>query len=157
MTLATRLRALEADVPAAHPIPPGDGWARAYVAFLALVPADLRGAVAARLGGPYGPDTEPLADWVAAPFARWAPPPPPGYQLPRALVGWALAPPRPFWFGHHCGTCGLAVPLFLSPSALPDLPADLRVFPICPGCGGATSHAAVYRPDPAPMAREELR
>ena len=148
MTLTRRVRAPEAAGASDHPSPPDDGWVRACAAFLALVPADLRDAVAARLGGPYGPDTEALAGWVSGPFARWAPPRPPGYVLPRALVGWVLAPPRPFWFGHHCGTCGLAVPLFLSPSAVPDPPADLRAFPACPACGGATGHAAVYRPDP---------
>ncbi|MDY3563395.1 hypothetical protein R5W23_004898 [Gemmata sp. JC673] len=156
MRLSGRIEALTARVacrPAAGPAPPLPDWLRDRTAFLALVPEALRERMAARLDEPYGPDSESLASWVGVPFARWAPAPAPQYRLPEALVAWVLDPPRPFWFGHHCGSCGLAVPLVLVPSSDPRPLADLRAFPTCPACGGRTSHAANDRPD-APENRQ---
>ena len=145
MTLARRVRNLEAGgSPGQGGESPSNSWRCACEAFLTLVPADLRERLGARLPGPSGSDTEALASWVAAPFAGWAAPAPSVSVLPRALVAWVLSPPRPFWFGHHCGTCGLAVPLYLVPSGVPNPPADPRAFPTCPACGGAT------RPDTTP-------
>lgn len=132
-----RLEALVASVlrpPAVAPA--ADPWAEV----LALVPADYQDTLAARLGGPYSADLEALASWAVAPFAPWARPPAAGVQVPASLVGWLLAPPHRYWVGHHCGACGLAVPVGL------DRP--VRPFPACPACGGATSFAAYDRPDP---------
>ncbi len=153
MRLSGRIEALASRVActsAVGPAPALPNWVRDRAAFLALVPGHLRGAVASRLDGPYGPDSESLAAWVGAPFARWAPPPAPDYRLPEPLVTWVLDPPFRFWFGHHCGGCGLAVPIYLLPSSDPRPRADIRVFPSCPACGGVTSHAAYHRPDALP-------
>ncbi|VTU02488.1 unnamed protein product [Gemmataceae bacterium] len=117
-------------------VPARDPWAE----ILSLVPAEFRGALAAKLGGPYDADLEALTSWAAAPVAPWARPPAAGVQVPEALVAWVLDPPHRYWVGHHCGACGLAVPVGL------DRPA--RPFPTCPACGKPTSFAAYYRPDP---------
>lgn len=145
MRLSERIRALEqrtADQPAAADV-------REYRSeeFWTWVPEDLRAAVAERLNGPYAEDPESYASWALWPFARWAPDPGQEFRFPRALVEWLLDPPHRFWMGHHCGRCGLSVPLHFTSSNGLDRPTDLRVFPLCPTCGGATSHDAHYRPD----------
>jgi hypothetical protein len=132
-----RLESLAADIlrpPAVAPA--ADPWAEV----MALVPAELRDALAAALGGPYSADLEALALRASAPFAPWARRTAAGLQIPAALVAWLLDPPYRYWVGHHCGACGLAVPVGL------DRP--VRPFPTCPACGKATSFAAFYRPDP---------
>lgn len=131
-----------------------DACERQRAAFLVWVPEDLCGAVLERLDGPYAEDSESYASWSLWPFARWAQEPGPEYRFPRALVEWILDPPRAFWMGHHCGRCGLSVPLYSTHCGDPDPPKDLRVFPTCPACGGVTSHAASYRPDPVALAHE---
>jgi len=108
------------------------------VAFLMMVPEDLRMAVGIalcdRVRGEY------LADWACWPFAPWATPPA-RFQFPRVLVEWLLKPPRGWFFGHTCGRCGLRVPLLPNDSNDPATP-PIRVFPSCPACGGTTSSAA---------------
>ncbi|WP_439620677.1 hypothetical protein [Gemmata sp.] len=98
------------------------------------MPAEFRAALAARLNGPYDAALEALASWACAP------PPAPGFRLPVALAAWVLDPPHRYWVGHHCGACGLAVPVGL------DRP--VRPFPTCPACGGATTSTAYNQPDP---------
>ena len=150
MRLSVRVRALERQV-ASHLADDrssvADEWDRRREVFLAWVPEDLRGAVTQRLDGPYAENTESYASWSLWPFARWAPEPGSEFRFPRVFVEWLLAPPRRFWMGHSCGRCGLSVPLYSTASDDPDPPKDLRVFPLCPACGGTTSHAASYRPD----------
>jgi hypothetical protein len=104
------------------------------------VPTAFRADLGARLTGSYSADLEALASWAAAPFAPWTRPPAAGVQVPASLVAWVLNPPHRYWVGHHCGACGLAVPVGL------DQP--VRPFPHCPACGGTTSFAAYDRPDP---------
>ncbi|WP_439624356.1 hypothetical protein [Gemmata sp.] len=122
--------------PVAPTGPEPDPWAEV----LALVPAEFRAALAAKLGGPYDADVEALASWTSAPLAPWARPAAPGFRVPAALVAWVMDPPHRYWAGHHCGACGLAVPVGLDD--------PIRPFPACPACGGATSYAAYGRPDP---------
>ncbi|WP_439630643.1 hypothetical protein [Gemmata sp.] len=135
----TRLESLAARsvVPAADAaVSARDTWAEV----LALVPGKFTDALAAKLGGPYDADLEALASWASAPLAPWARSPAPGLVLPAALVAWVLDPPHRYWVGHHCGACGLAVPVGLDD--------PIRPFPACPACGGATSYAAYDRPHP---------
>ena len=61
------------------------------VAFLMMVPEDLRMAVGIALCDPDGDDA--LHSWASRPFARWASIPA-GFQFPRALVEWLLARPH---------------------------------------------------------------
>ena len=114
--------------------------------FLARIPADLRAAVDAALRAPFATRTA-FADLERGPFAPWAPPMPDDFTFPRGMVAWMLDPPRAYWMGHHCGRCGLTVPLFLTWSNDPDPPPTVIAFPTCPACGGATSSAAYSRPD----------
>jgi hypothetical protein len=112
-------------------------------AHLARVPADLRDAVAALLGGP--DEADELSSWVIWPFARWAVMPA-GFVFPRALVEWILHPPRGWYMGRTCGRCGLNVPLLSTWSNDPDPPGTIVVFPTCPACGGRTSYGAGSAP-----------
>lgn len=123
--------------------------ARRRAEFLGRIPPDLRPAVAAAL------DTEPdsrerydFDELSLSPFASWATMPP-GFEYPRALIECLLNPPRDLLLVHHCGRCGLRVPIFLTWSNDPNPPADLTVFPTCPRpeCGGRTSYAANWGPD----------
>lgn len=114
------------------------------VAFLMMVPEDLRMAVGIALS--YG-DDDALHSWALWPFARWATVPA-GFQFPRALVEWILRPPRGWFLGHACERCGLAVPLLTTWSNDPDPPPSIVVFPACPACGGQTSHAANWFTEP---------
>ncbi|HEX4611628.1 MAG TPA: hypothetical protein VH092_25760 [Urbifossiella sp.] len=114
-------------------------------AFLGLVPADLRAAVAGVFADP--DRAERLAEWVLYPFARWAAPPA-GFEFPRPLVDWLLAPPRGWFLGHACERCGLAVPLLTTWSNDPTPPQSMVVFPACPACGGQTSWAANWWTEP---------
>ncbi|HYH64252.1 MAG TPA: hypothetical protein VD866_06100 [Urbifossiella sp.] len=107
------------------------------VAFLMMVPEDLRMAVGIalcdRVRGEY------LADWACWPFAGWATPPA-GFQFPRALIEWLLNPPHPWFLGHNCERCGLGVPLLALDSRDPaPPPPTIVVFPACPACGGRTT------------------
>jgi len=107
------------------------------VAFLMMVPEDLRMAVGIALS--YDADCG-LHEWAHWPFAQWATVPA-GFRFPRALVEWLLKPPPGWFFGHTCGRCGLRVPLLPADSNDPAAP-PVRVFPYCPACGGTTSSAA---------------
>lgn len=109
------------------------------VAFLMMVPEDLRMAVGIALSDPDGDDA--LHSWALWPFARWATIPA-GFQFPRALVEWLLGRPHAWFLGHHCERCGLGVPLLSRDSRDPNPPPTIVVFPTCPACGGPTSHAA---------------
>jgi hypothetical protein len=113
--------------------------------FLARIPADLRAAVDAALRAPFGSEAG-FASLERDPFAPWALPMPADFTFPRGMVAWMLDSPREYWMGHHCGRCGLTVPLFLTWSNDPDPPPDLAAFPICPACGGRTSYEAQSRP-----------
>ncbi|QDU21276.1 hypothetical protein [Urbifossiella limnaea] len=117
------------------------------VAFLMMVPEDLRMAVGITLRDPDGDDA--LHSWVARPFARWAVAPA-GFQFPRALVEWLLGRPHAWFLGHHCERCGLGVPLLTTDSRDPSPPPSIVVFPTCPACGGVTSHAANWWTEPPP-------
>jgi len=108
------------------------------VAFLMMVPEDLRMAVGIALCDPNGDHS--LHSWALWPFAPWATVPP-GFQFPRTLVEWLLKPPRGWFFGHTCGRCGLRVPLLATDPHDPAAP-PVAVFPTCPACGGRTSSAA---------------
>jgi hypothetical protein len=123
--------------------------------FLVHVPADLRPAVVAALDDPDPVRNEQLATWQLWPFARWVGPIPAGFVFPPAFVAWLLDPPRGYWMGHHCGRCGMTVPLFNTWSNDPDPPPVLSPFPTCPACGGRTSHGAHYQPDPTPVEEDE--
>jgi len=112
------------------------------VAFLTMVPEDLRMAVGIALCDPNGDDA--LHSWAAHPFARWATVPA-GFRFPRALVGWLLHPPRGWFPGHACERCGLTVPLLIFDSTDPTSRPSIVVFPTCPACGGTTSHTAAAR------------
>lgn len=116
------------------------------VAFLMMVPEDLRLAVGVALSVPDG--DESLHSWALGPFARWATPPA-GFQFPRALVEWLLHPPRDWFLGHACGRCGLGVPLVSTWATDPSPPPSIVVFPACPACGGRTSSAANHQPEAA--------
>lgn len=146
MTLRHRIRALERR-PAGSPDDPVTrimaGHRRQRDEFLTHIPADLRARVSAAIDSDRG---EGFGSLMSAPFARWAPPVPAGFEFPRALVGWMLNPPRGYWMGHHCERCGLAVPLLATWSNDPGPPPKLSVFPACPACGGRTTHAASYGP-----------
>ena len=113
------------------------------VAFLMMVPEDLRMAVGIALSDPDGDDA--LHSWAHAPFARWATPPA-GFEFPRALVEWLLRPPRGWFPGHCCERCGLGVPLLVTWSNDPDPPSSIAVFPACPACGGKTTFMAAFEP-----------
>ena len=157
MRLSGRIRALERQVSshsAGERSAAVDACRHQREVFLTWVPEDLRGAVVERLDGPYAENTESYASWSSRPFGRWAPVPGPEFRFPRVFVEWLLNPPRSFWMGHTCGRCGLSVPLHSTYSGDPNPPQDLRVFPTCPACGGVTSHAASYRPDPVALAGE---
>jgi hypothetical protein len=117
------------------------------VAFLKMVPADLRMAVGVALCDPDG--DESLHSWALWPFARWATPPA-GFEFPRALVEWLLTPPRAWFLGHACGRCGLGVPLLVTWQNDPSPPPSIVVFPACPACGGPTSFAATWQKEAAP-------
>ncbi len=149
MRLCGRITALERRADRSVTAPPVDPWLVRRESFLARMPDEMRAAVESRLDGPYSQFTEVMASWASAPFARWAAEPAAEFRFPRGLVAWVLDAPRRFWMGHHCGRCGLAVPLYFTWSNDPDPPPDLRPFPHCPACGGITSHAACYRPDSA--------
>jgi hypothetical protein len=112
------------------------------VAFLMMVPEDLRMAVGIALS--YG-DDDSLHSWALWPFARWATIPA-GFQFPRALVEWLLNPPRGWFLGHNCERCGLGVPLLATWSNDPDPPPSIVVFPACPACGGKTTYMAGFEP-----------
>jgi len=112
------------------------------VAFLMRVPDDLRMAVGIALCDPNGDDA--LHSWAAQPFARWATVPA-GFQFPRALVEWLLSRPHSWFPGHACERCGLKVPLLIFDSTDPTPRPSIVVFPMCPACGGATSHTAAAR------------
>lgn len=116
---------------------------RQCAAHLARIPADLRPAVAAAL-----PDSDELSEWVTSPFAGWAVVPP-DFEFPRSLVTWFLAPPRPWFLGHSCGTCGLNVPILMTWSNDRNPPEQVVVFPECPACGGRTGYMATFQPDDA--------
>jgi hypothetical protein len=117
-------------------------------AFLSHAPADLRAAVDAGFSES-NPESETFASWLLWPFAKWAPPMADDFVFPRALVEFMLSPPRPIWMGHCCERCGLYVPLYLVPSRDPTPPpADLRVFPTCPACGGKTSFSGSNQSGP---------
>ncbi|HJZ55977.1 MAG TPA: reverse transcriptase-like protein [Gemmataceae bacterium] len=47
---------------------------------------------------------------------------------------------RRAWMGHHCGRCGMSVPLLTTWENDPDRPSSIVVFPTCPdpACGGKT-------------------
>jgi hypothetical protein len=112
--------------------------ARRRTEHLVRIPADLRAAVAAALDD----RVEDVSEWAEEPFARWAMIPP-GFQYPRDLVTWLLNPPRKWWLGHACGSCGLNVPLLETWTHDPDPPqGGVIVFPACPSCGSPTSFAA---------------
>ena len=115
------------------------------LAFLMMVPEDLRMAVGIHLSHH---EDESLHSWALWPFAPWAAVTP-GYQFPRALVEWLLNPPHRWFLGHHCGRCGLGVPLRVLDSRDPNPPTTLVVFPSCPACGGVTSYAAHWQKEPA--------
>ncbi|QDU23605.1 hypothetical protein [Urbifossiella limnaea] len=117
------------------------------VAFLMMVPEDLRMAVGIALRDPDGDDA--LHSWVSRPFASWASIPA-GFQFPRALVEWLLARPHAWFLGHSCERCGLGVPLLSTWSNDPAPPPTIVVFPTCPACGGVTSHAANWYTEPPP-------
>lgn len=119
-----------------------DAWAADRAACLGRVPDDLRAAAGAALADPLR--GEDLADWVLWPFAPWATVPA-GFRFSRALVEWLLHPPRPWFLGHHCGRCGLGVPLLSTWSNDPNPPTTIVVFPACPACGGKTSYAAHWQ------------
>ena len=110
------------------------------LAFLRRVPADLGPAVDAALDDPdRGPQ---FAEWAGNICARWATPPD---ELPRSLVEWTLSANRRWWIGQNCERCGLAVPLLVTWENDTNPPADIRVFPRCPLCGGTTSFRASRR------------
>jgi len=113
------------------------------VAFLMMVPEDLRMAVGValcdRVRGEY------LSDWACWPFARWATPPA-GFQFPRALVEWLLDPPHAWFLGHTCERCGLKVPIPHAGSDDPRPRPSPAVFPACPACGGKTTFPAGTEP-----------
>jgi hypothetical protein len=117
----------------------GDAGHAGRVAFLGLVPADLRMRVGIALADP--DCDEGLHQWAARPFARWAVVPA-GFAFPRPFVGWLLAPPRGWFLGHACERCGLMVPLLATWSNDPNPPPSIVAFPVCPACGGATTYAA---------------
>jgi hypothetical protein len=153
VTLRSRLRAIEKQTAAAtrrddHFAAVLAEMDRDRAAFLTHIPADLRPRVSAALANADGPQGESLSSWQLWPFARWAGPVPAGFVFPPAFVAWLLDPPRDFWMGHTCGRCGMSVPLYFTHNNDPDPPPALSPFPTCPACGGRTSHAAHYRPDP---------
>ena len=153
MKLAGRIDALERRTAVRRELGDGLGeFLRRREASLSLVPEDLRAAVESRLRPARAVQAETFSSWLHGPFARWAPAPAAGYRFPRSMVAWMLDPPRRFWMGHHCGRCGLCVPLYATWSNDPDPPPVLGPFPACPACGGATSHAAFYRPHAAEAA-----
>jgi hypothetical protein len=126
--------------------------------FLSRVPADLRAAVASALGREQveWAGEGPFHGLVSDPFARWAPPPPPDFLFPRALIETLLSLPRPVWLGNTCGTCGLCVPIVLTGPSDPSPPATVTLFPACPACNGRTSYTASFYCDNAnPEGRHE--
>jgi hypothetical protein len=153
VTLRNRLRAIEKQTAAAarhtdHLAERLVCMDRDRATFLARVPADLRPRVAAALADPDPVVNERFSSWQLWPFARWAMPIPDGFVFPGVFVAWLLDPPRPWWMGRNCGRCGMGVPLFSTWGDDPDPPPSVVAFPACPACGGRTSYAAAFQPDP---------
>lgn len=111
---------------------------RERAAFLALVPADLRAAVAAALADPVR--AERLGGWPHWPVAPGAARP---AGLPRAVVR-AMLDDLAARALHECGACGLRVPI--RPGLTHPPRPTVILFPTCPGCGGRTGYLAYPRP-----------
>lgn len=101
------------------------------------IPEPYREAIIARMQEPSSDGTQ-LRDWITRPFAAGAHAIPDEFTFPESILAFVLNPPRDYWFGHHCGTCGLRVPILHTWTKDPDPPPALIVFPHCPACGGKT-------------------
>ncbi len=149
MKLNGRIVALERRVASRVVVPSrADPGRRAREVFLARVPGDLRAAVESLLDAP---DPQRGERWPAGSgLLRAVRAPELGRRLllPSVAGGMGARPAASVLDWPPLRPLRVGRALYLSWSNDPRPPPDPRPFPLCPSCGGVTSHAAYYQPDP---------